>query len=280
MNTSPNKLKGRAALVTGAGRGVGKGIALELARAGCRVAVNYQSSPDLAEETVAEIRAIGGEAFSIKGDVGAASDVREMIAGTVSRFGGLDVLVNNAGVQTWKPFLEVSETDWDQVINTNLKGCFLCSQAAALHMKDHGGGAIMNIGSGCNKLPFPNLVAYTASKGGIEMLTKVAAVELGRYGIRVNCIAPGAIEIERTRLENGDYARLWGEITPLGRVGTPADVGRAVVFLASDESSFVSGQTIYVDGAVFTQATWPYRREREDEKQAEASKDQQIALRT
>jgi NAD(P)-dependent dehydrogenase (short-subunit alcohol dehydrogenase family) len=203
-----------------------------------------------------------------------------MIAGTVSRFGGLDVLVNNAGIQTWKPFLEVTETDWDQVINTNLKGCFLCSQTAALYMKDHGGGAIVNIGSGCNKLPFPNFVAYTASKGGIELLTKVAAVELGPHGIRVNCIAPGAIEIERTRLENGDYGRLWGEITPLGRVGAPADVGRAVVFLASDESSFVSGQTIYVDGAVFTQATWPYRREREDEKQAEAAKDQQIAFRT
>ena len=278
MNTTRNKLEGRAALVTGAGRGVGKGIALELARSGCRVAVNYQSSPDLAEATVAEIRAIGGEAVCIKGDVGAASEVREMIAGAVSRFGGLDVLVNNAGVQTWKPFLEVSETDWDQVINTNLKGCFLCSQTAALYMKDQGGGAIMNIGSGCNKLPFPNLVAYTASKGGIEMLTKVAAVELGRYGIRVNCIAPGAIEIERTRLENGDYARLWGEITPLGRVGTPADVGQAVVFLASDEASFVSGQTIYVDGAVFTQATWPYRREREDEKQPETAKDQQIAF--
>jgi len=280
MNTTRNKLEGRAALVTGAGRGVGKGIALELARSGCRVAVNYQSSPDLAEATVAEITTIGGEAFSIKGDVGAASDVREMIAGVASRFGGLDVLVNNAGIQTWKPFLEVSETDWDQVINTNLKGCFLCSQTAALYMKDHGGGAILNIGSGCNKLPFPNLVAYTASKGGIEMLTKVAAVELGRYGIRVNCIAPGAIEIERTRLENGDYARLWGEITPLGRVGTPADIGQAVVFLASDESSFVSGQTIYVDCAVFTQATWPYRREREDEKQAEAAKDHQIAFRT
>jgi len=165
MNTIRNKLEGRAALVTGAGRGVGKGIALELARAGCRVAVNYQSSPDLAEATVAEIRAIGGEAFSIKADVGTAFDVREMIAGTVSRFGGLDVLVNNAGIQTWKPFLEVTETDWDQVINTNLKGCFLCSQTAALYMKDHGGGAIVNIGSGCNKLPFPNLVAYTASKG-------------------------------------------------------------------------------------------------------------------
>ena len=280
MNANSNSLHGRVALVTGAGRGVGKGIALQLARASCRVAVNYHSSPDFAEATVAEIQAAGGEAFAVKADVSIASEVREMISGVVSRFGGLDILVNNSGVQTWKPFLEVSEAEWDQVININLKGCFLCSQTAALHMKDHGGGAIVNIGSGCNKLPFPNLVAYTASKGGIEMLTKVAAVELGCYGIRVNCVAPGAIEIERTRVENGDYARLWGEITPLGRVGTPADVGQAVVFIASEESSFVSGQTLYVDGAVFTQATWPYRREREDEKQFEASKDQQIVFRT
>jgi NAD(P)-dependent dehydrogenase (short-subunit alcohol dehydrogenase family) len=161
--------------------------------------------------------------------------------------------------------LEVTEHEWDRVIRTNLKGCFLCTQAAAIHMKEHGGGSIVNIGSGCNKVPFPNLVAYTASKGGIEMLTKVAAVELGPLGIRVNCVAPGAIEIERTRLENGGYADAWGSITPLGRVGMPADVGRAVAFLASSDSSFISGQTIWVDGGVFTQATWPYRREREDE---------------
>jgi NAD(P)-dependent dehydrogenase (short-subunit alcohol dehydrogenase family) len=277
MNTTRNKLEGRSALVTGAGRGVGKGIALELARTGCRIAVNYQSSSNLADQTVAEIRAMGGHAISVKADVRVKSEVREMISGVVSSFGRLDILVNNAGVQTWKPFLEVNEAEWDKVINTNLKGCFLCSQAAALHMKDHGGGTIVNIGSGCNKLPFPNLVAYTTSKGGIEMLTKVAAVELGRYGIRVNCIAPGAIEIDRTRLENGNYAKVWGEITPLGRVGSPRDVGQAVVFLASDESSFVSGQTIYVDGAVFTQATWPYCRD--VVKQVGASKGQKKILR-
>src|SRR4029453_7854888 len=132
-------------------------------------------------------------------------------------------------------------------------------------MKEHGGGSIVNIGSGCNKVPFPNLVAYTASKGGIEMLTKVAAVELGPLGIRVNCVAPGAIEIERTRLENGSYSDGRGSIPPLGRVGMPVDVGRAVAFLASSDSSFISGQTIWVDGGVFTQATWPYRHQREDE---------------
>ena len=254
----PRRLEGRSALVTGAGRGVGKGIALELAREGCRVAVNYLSSPELADETVAEIQRMGVEAFAVKADVSNAADVRDMVSLVVSQFGGLQILVNNAGVQTWSPLLEVSEAEWDQVIDTNLKGCFLCLQAAALHMKDHGGGAIVNIGSGCNKLAFAKLVAYTASKGGIEMLTKVAAVELGAYGIRVNCVAPGAVEIERTQLEHPEYARVWGEITPLGRVGTPNDVGQAVAFLVSDESSFVSGQTLWVDGAVFTQARFPY----------------------
>lgn len=259
MQTSKS-LEGQSALVTGGGRGVGKGIALELARAGCHVAVNYHSSQNRAEQTVDEIEALGGEAFAVKADVSVASDVKEMISRVVHRFGRLSLLVNNSGIQTWKPLLQVTEAEWDRVINTNLKGCFLCTQAAALHMKDHGGGSIVNIGSGCNKLAFPDLVAYTASKGGIEMLTKVAAVELGQYRIRVNCVAPGAIEIERTKLESADYAAAWGAITPLGRVGTPADVGRAVVFLATNDSVFVSGQTIWVDGALFSQALWAYQR--------------------
>ena len=119
-----------------------------------------------------------------------------------------------------------------------------------------GGGSIVNIGSGCNKLAFPKLVAYTASKGGVEMLTKVSALELGPYGIRVNCVAPGATEIERTKLESANYAESWGGLAPLKRVGTPRDVGQTVVFLASDEASFVTGQTIWVDGGVFSQAPW------------------------
>ena len=203
-------LQGRVALVTGAGRGVGKGIALALARAGCRVAVNDKTEPDLAGQTVAEISALGVEAVAVAADVSVSAEVNRMIGRVVSRFGTIDVLVNNAGVQTWKPFLEVTEDEWDVVIATNLKGCFLCTQAAARHMKDHGGGSVVNIGSGSNKVPFPQLVAYTASKGGIEMLTRVAAVELGPHGIRVNCVAPGAIEVERTRLENPDYAGTWG----------------------------------------------------------------------
>jgi len=258
------RLQGYSALVTGASSGVGKGIALELARAGCRVAVNYLSDPAPAEQTVAEIEKLGAEAFAVRADVSSNGEVKEMFDLVLSRFHQLDIMVNNAGVQTWKALLELSELDWDRVIDTNLKGTFLCTQFAAKHMMEYGGGAIVNIGSGCNKVPFPHLVSYTASKGGIEMFTKVAAVELGQYGIRVNCVAPGSIEIERTRLEDPNYAATWGNITPLGRVGTPADVGGAVVFLASKEASFISGQTIWVDGALFTQAPWAYERRQDD----------------
>ena len=251
-------LKGSTALVTGSDRGVGKGIALELARAGCRIAVNYHLDPSLADATVAELKAIGSDAFAVKGDVSDAVSVRRMFAEVIERCGRLNIHVNNAGVQTWKPLLDVTEDEWDFVIDTNLKGCFLCTQAAARHMKDHGGGAIVNIGSGCNKVAFPDLVAYTASKGGIEMFTKVAAVELGKYRIRVNCVAPGAVEVERTKLEDPDYAATWGRITPLGRVGQPSDIGRAVRYMVGPESEFVTGQTIWVDGGMYARAPWAY----------------------
>ena len=173
-------------------------------------------------------------------------------------FPKLDILVNNAGVQTWKALLDLQESEWDRVIDTNLKGTFLCTQRAARKMKDNGRGSIINIGSGCNKVAFPHLVDYTASKGGIEMFTKVAAVELGQYKIRVNCVAPGAIEIERTKHEAGNYGATWSKLTPLGRVGEPVDVARMVAFLASDSADFISGQTIWVDGGLFSKPAWPY----------------------
>src|SRR4051812_20477338 len=247
------------ALVTGASRGIGKEIALELARNGYRVAVNYYNDPPAqVEAAMAEICAVSSDALAVQADIRSSSQVTAMFEKVIASFVKLDLLVNNAGVQTWKPLLEVSEEEWDLVVDTNLKGCFLCTQQAARHMKEHGGGSIVNLGSGCNKLAFPSLVAYTASKGGIEMFTKEAAVELGQYGIRVNCIAPGSIESERTRQEDPDYAGTWSKLTPLGRVGTAADIAPAVVFLASPGASFISGQTIWIDGALFTKAQWPY----------------------
>lgn len=264
-------MQNHAALITGASRGIGREIALELARRGYRVAVNYYNDPQpVVDAAIAEIRAvasqIGGreagavEVLPVQADIRSSAQVAAMFEKVIAAFGRLDLLVNNAGVQTFKPLLDVTEEEWDLVIDTNLKGCFLCTQQAGRYMKDHGGGVIVNLGSGCNKLAFPRLVAYTASKGGIEMFTKEAAVELGPYGIRVNCIAPGSIESERTRTEDPDYAGTWSKLTPLGRVGTAADIAPTVAFLASPDAAFISGQTIWVDGALFTQAPWPYKK--------------------
>jgi NAD(P)-dependent dehydrogenase (short-subunit alcohol dehydrogenase family) len=244
-------LDSKTALVTGASKGIGRGIALELARLGCDVAVNYHSDREGAEATASEIAAMGRTGFAVQADVGNAAAVQSMFEQVLGRFPRLNILVNNAGTQVWKPLLELQEPEWDRVIATNLKGCFLCTQQAGRHMKEHGGGRIINIGSGCNKAPFPNLVSYTASKGGIEMFTKVAAMELGKYQITVNCVAPGAIE-------TGDYAGTWASLTPLARVGQPLDVARAVAFFAGNESDFVTGQTLWVDGGAFTHPNWPY----------------------
>lgn len=247
------------ALVTGASKGVGRGIAIGLAKAGWDVVINYNSDQAGAEETAEAVRQAGREAILSQADVGHSAHIQAMFQQISDRAPRLRLLVNNAGVQTWASLLDLQEADFDRTIRTNLKGTFLCTQQAARWMKDHQGGSIINIGSGANKRPFPNLVDYGASKGAIERLTQVAAVELGPLGIRVNCVAPGAIEIERTKLESDDYAGTWGPVTPLRRIGEPLDVAGAVAFLASDAASFITGQTIYVDGGLFTQAPWPYK---------------------
>ncbi|MAS94840.1 MAG: SDR family oxidoreductase [Verrucomicrobiales bacterium] len=252
----------KVALVTGASKGVGRGIAYGLADAGWDIAVNYHSDKEGADETREAIEEKGRRCFTISGDVGNKEDVNAMFSAVVAEMGQLDCLVNNAGRQTFAPLLELKEEDWDKTIRTNLKGSFLCTQAGARIMKEQGnGGSIINIGSGANKQPFMNLIDYCASKGGLEQLTRVSACELGQYGIRVNCVAPGAIEIERTKEESDDYAGTWSPLTPMNRIGYPSDIAHMVVHLAAEESNFVTGQTIYVDGGLWTKTHWPYDAE-------------------
>ncbi|WP_031495753.1 SDR family NAD(P)-dependent oxidoreductase [Bryobacter aggregatus] len=249
----------KAAIVTGASKGIGKCIAIELARAGFDVAVNYNTDLAGAQDTVFQIEELGRKAVAIQANVGDTESARGLFTAFDKHFKDLHVVVANAAVQTWSPLLDLQIEDWDRVLNTNLRGTFICTQEGARRMVDKGhGGSIVTIGSGCNKLAFPRLVDYTASKGGIEMFTKVAAVELGKYQIRVNCVAPGATEVERTKHETGDYAGTWAPITPLGRIGMPLDIARAVLFFAGDQSEFVTGQTLTVDGGVTAKPQWPY----------------------
>jgi len=242
-------LAGKTALVTGANGHIGTEISRALAREGAHVIVNYFEDRAGAESLAASIG--GTPAYA---DIGSSADVDKLIA----PFPRIDILINNTGVQKFAPLLDIEESDWDRVIRTNLKGCFLCTQRVGRIMKRNGAGRIINIGSGSNKAAFPGLASYTATKGAIEMFTKVSAAELGPYGITVNCVAPGAIETERTKLELPDYAGTWGRLAPLGRVGTPDDVARAVLFFAGDASKFITGQTLWVDGGLFSKPAWPY----------------------
>lgn len=250
----------KVALVTGSSSGIGRGIAETLAIEGYLVAVNYFKDEEGARQTARTIEETGGKAIVVAGDVRKKSDVSRMFDTILEELGTPYLVVNNAGVQTWKSLLELEEEEWDRTLDTNLKGSFLCIQRAAKEMIPQGRGRIVNIGSGCNKGPFPNLIEYSSSKGGLEILTRSAAVELGPHGITVNCVAPGAIEIERTREENPNYAQTWASITPVRRVGQVEDVARAVAFLASDRAEFINGQTIYVDGGLFSQLPWAYEQ--------------------
>jgi len=248
----------RWALVTGASAGIGRAISLGLAHLGYHLFVNHFNDPTGAAATLQLVEGAGSSGIAIGADVGSSSEVQAMFDTVRANAEGLDVLVNNAGVQTWASFLDLEEKDFDRTIATNLKGTFLCTQQAARLMMESHAGSIVNLGSGANRTPFPKLVDYCASKGGIEMLTKCAANEFGIYGIRVNCVAPGAIENERTKTENPDYAKTWSALTPLGRCGTQEDVAKAVAFLCSDQASFITGQTLYVDGGLWTRSQWPY----------------------
>jgi NAD(P)-dependent dehydrogenase (short-subunit alcohol dehydrogenase family) len=251
-------LAGKVALVTGASKGVGQGIALQLARAGADVAVNCNTDTAGADATVSAIQALGRRAVVTPANVGERAEVNRMVDHAVFVLGRLDILVANAGVTLWVDFLNLDDATWEQTINTNLRGTYLTCQAAARQFQKQGqGGRLITMGSGAAKVAFPGASAYNASKGGIAMLTQAMAVELGPLGITVNCVAPGAIEIERTRREDPNYAETWGRLTTRRRVGTPSDIGNACVWLSSDTAEFITGQVIFVDGGLFAQGPWP-----------------------
>ena len=243
-------LTGKRALVTGASKGIGAGIALALAREGADVAVNYHRDGAGAEAVVAEIRSLGRKGIAIGANVGQVAECQRLVAEAADVLGGLDILVNNAGITLWQDFFETDEEHWDATLDTNLKGMFFCTQAAARIMRDTGWGRVVNISSGASKSAFKNATPYNASKGGINMLTVGLAVELGSYGITVNAVAPGAILIERTSHELPDYADVFAKATPLGRVGYPEDIAGAVLYYCSDAASYVTGQVFWVDGGL------------------------------
>ena len=247
------------ALVTGASKGIGRGIAIGLARKGWCVAIHYHQDRRNAEETQALIQQVGGpETLLVQADVGESAEVGKMFEALDEAAGGLDLLVNNAGTQTLAPLIELTEEDWNRTLKTNLTGTFLCTQQAARRMTDGLGGCIVNISSGASKSVFPGHLDLCASKAGIDQITRVSAVELGPHGIRVNGVAPGCIAVERTLTENPDLEGTWQKLTPLRQLGDPVDIADAVCFLASREARFISGQTLYVDGGLWSQVPWPF----------------------
>lgn len=248
------------AVVTAGTSAIGRHLVSALAGAGYDVALTHLASAEAAETVCRQVEALGRRALAVEVDAGCETAVPEFHSRAADWAGEApSVLVNNAGIQTWASLLELRVDQWDAVMRTNLRGTFLNTQAAAKLMIAGGvKGSVVNLGSGCNKLAFPNLVDYTTSKGGIEQFTKVAASELGPHGIRVNCVAPGAVATERTAAEAGDYAGTWSKVTPLRRVGTPADIAGPVLFFCSPAADFVTGQTLWVDGGVFSRAPWPY----------------------
>ena len=245
------KLQGKSALVTGAGRGIGRAIAIELASQGAKVVVNYSRSAEAAEAAVAEIKASGGEAIAIQGDVSDSTQVEALFKQAKEVYGQLDILVNNAGITRDKLIMRMSEEDWDAVIDTNLKSAFLCSKSAALLFVKQKSGVIVNVGSVIGKTGAPGQVNYSASKAGLVGLTKSLAKELGGRGIRVNAVAPGFIQTDMTEDLKPEYKEAILKLIPLGCFGTSENVAKTVAFLCSPDAAYIQGEVISIDGGMF-----------------------------
>lgn len=243
-------LDGRGALVTGGSRGIGRAICLELGRHGAKVAVNYQTNEAKAEQVAAEIIAGGGEAFAVRGDVADPTAAAAIVKETVDRFGSLEILVNNAGITRDGLLMRMSEADWDDVQNTNLRGTFLVTKAAMRQMLRARNGRIINISSVVGVMGNAGQANYAAAKAGMIGFTRAVAREVASRGITVNAIAPGFIQTDITAaMTEAQVAAVMGQV-PLGRIANPEDVAPLVAFLASDGANYITGQCIHVDGGM------------------------------
>ncbi len=248
------KLENKVAIVTGSRRGIGKAIALELAKNGANVVVSDINLEEQ-KQVVKEIKELGQKALAIKADVTSNKEVENMVQKTIDTFGKIDILVNNAGVFVQKPFQEMTEKDWDKVLDVNLKGNFLCTKAVSKHMIKQESGKIISIASIAGEVGFRGSSAYCASKAGIVNLTKELALELAPKNINVNAIAPGVIKTKMTESMLADKKQrkaLMNNI-PFNRVGEPEDIGKAALFLASSDSDYITGHTLVVDGGWLAQ---------------------------
>ncbi|WP_225999235.1 3-oxoacyl-[acyl-carrier-protein] reductase [Paenibacillus sp. BJ-4] len=244
-------LSGKTALVTGASRGIGRSIALALAEAGANVAVNYAGSERAAAEVAEQIRAMGVEAITVQANVGRADEADRLIKDVIDAWGKIDILVNNAGITRDNLIMRMKEEEFDQVIETNLKGVFNCLKAATRPMMKQRSGRIINISSVVGVLGNAGQANYVAAKAGVIGLTKSSARELASRGITVNCIAPGFIDTEMTQVLADDLRDSMLSGIPLARLGRPEEIANVVLFLASDASSYMTGQTLHVDGGMY-----------------------------
>jgi len=246
------KLENKVAVVTGASKGIGAGIAKGLAAAGASVVVNYASSKEGADKVVAEIVSNGGKAIAVQGDVAKSEDVQRIFAETKKAFGRTDILVNNAGVYQFDALETITEAEFHRQFNTNVLGLILATQEAAKSFDDNG-GSVINIGSVVTKLLLPGSAVYTATKGAVDAITGVLSKELGPKKIRVNAINPGMVETEGTHSAGfigSDFQKQQVANTPLGRIGQPDDIAAIALFLASDDSGWLTGETLVASGGV------------------------------
>ncbi|MCV9887626.1 3-oxoacyl-[acyl-carrier-protein] reductase [Metabacillus halosaccharovorans] len=243
-------LSNKVALVTGASRGIGKAIALDLAKNGASIAVNYAGNEAKANEVVDEIKANGGQAIAIKADVSNGDEVQQMIKEVIKEFGQLDILVNNAGITRDNLLMRMKDSEWDEVIDTNLKGVFLCTKAVTRQMMKQRNGRIINITSVVGVSGNPGQANYVAAKAGVIGLTKTTAKELASRNITVNAVAPGFITTDMTDELNDDIKADLLKQIPLAALGEPSDIANAVTFLASEKSKYITGQTLHINGGM------------------------------